>query len=532
MNSLKRIFTSAIVMIALAIPLYASDLCCPAAGSLAFHSTLAGTQFGGVGSPVGFGLGNMTFDPVRNRARVRMRAWGIGEEISSAGLFLRSSSGTMSQVLQLTDTTDVFDDRGELDRWITVTPELMSDILANPSNYWFTVATPQYATGAIAGALAPSFTFGGAFSGSAIVGGTGASDGGGALSVQIVPTPNGTGHILSYSFVPMGIGNQITGLELREGAAGANGALFINLSGAATLTDGRLAGSVPLTAEQAHLLMTAPWNYHIVANTADFPAGAVRAQFSAVRHELFFPIVAATHGASQTVWESDLRLFNPSFDSTATVLIEFFSAGQANGFAGVAVPTRSVVLTIAPRGVEVIDNVMSTLFDLETGSGALRISSDERIIATGQLFDDRRNASAGTVGQTIYAMTLCDAHARGIITGVAGERAGISAGFRHRSNIGLFNPTGFPVRVRLELTNRTGELIATRALTLNPYEQVQYPLMGSLGLFANSTADLTAGSVSFEAEAPIFVYASVVDNRSADPNLILAVGDNSVHPLQ
>jgi hypothetical protein len=43
MNSLKRIFTTAVVISALAMPLYASDLCCPAAGSLAFHSTLTGT---------------------------------------------------------------------------------------------------------------------------------------------------------------------------------------------------------------------------------------------------------------------------------------------------------------------------------------------------------------------------------------------------------------------------------------------------------------------------------------------------------
>lgn len=505
----------------------ADHLCCPRPGSLSFTTSLAGMQLGGTqGSPAGFGRGFVTLDPQRNQVTLRAHAAGLAGEVSGASIFER---GITQPFLTFTDAENTFDEFGSFERTITVTPAQMAMLVADPGRFDFAVTTPGFPVGAVRGPLVNLHSLRGTFSGRSVIGSTGAVTAGGGLNAFITPGTGG-GSNLNFSFTPTGIGNDITALELRQGAAGINGPLVATLAQNAALTNGRLTGSVPIDAATARELQTNPQNFHIVANTPQFQSGAARAQFGATHTELFFPVVGSLRGVGATQWETDLRIFNASHDRTATVTIEFFPAGQNNlGANGTPNPANVTVVTISPRNVRVFDDALSTLFGVQTTSGALRITSDQPLAATGRVFNDQRPAGRGTIGQTIDALTICHASSRGIIPGVAGA---LSAGTNIplRTNVGLFNPTAQTVTVRFDIRGEAGRSVGNRTTALAPFAQMQMPLFGPAGLFPDATADVPSGAISFEASAPIFVYASVIDNTSGDSNLILPVEDTA--PVQ
>jgi hypothetical protein len=72
----------------------------------------------------------------------------------------------------------------------------------------------------------------------------------------------------------------------------------------------------------------------------------------------------------------------------------------------------------------------------------------------------------------------------------------------------------------LELCDGGGALLSQLQLTLMPWMQLQMPLSGSNGLFNNVAGDLATSSVYFLSGAPVFAYASVIDNPSGDASYV------------
>jgi putative membrane protein len=517
---LSSLSAAASLLCLLSLPLSAASNC-PAAGSLSFTTTLSGSQFGGLGSPNAFGNGTLTIDPATNQGTLQISTAGLGS-ITGSGLFL-NTGGTSQQVLPFTDASNTFQN-GSLDRAITLTPALINQILANPSAYSFQVATGDMPNGALTGQLMPMQSFGGSFSGAAVTGSTGATTGGGSFSASIAPNASGTGSVLNYSFVPTGIGSSITGLELRQGTTGTNGSLVTNLSGSTTLTNGRVTGSVPLTTAQAQQLMTNPSGFYLVANNAQFPAGAIRSQFGAAMHELYFPVAGSVAGAAGNRWETDLEIFNTSSAASATVMVELLPTGQSNNTSTNGLnASNTAVFTVAPRSLNSLTGSIQSLFNLTSTLGALRITSDQPLVATARIYDDQRTAGRGTTGAIVPAQTLCDAVSRGVLVGVTTPaRAGNAA---MRTNVGFFNPNATPVTVNFNLGNEQGVSIGTTSMTLPPFSQSQMALAGTNALFGTGTLSTVGGALSFQATAPIFAYASMVDNTSGDTSLVMAQED-------
>jgi hypothetical protein len=504
----------------------ADQLCCPPAGALNFTSSLTGMQFGGTaGSTTGFGRSFITLNPEQNQITVRAHAAGIGPQITGARLVERNGSQLF---VMLTDDDNLFDSSGTLERTVTVTQAQMDQLLANPSAFDFVITTAGFPGGALRGSLLSLYSLGGTLSGTTLVGDPGAVDAGGGLTLFITPDDDGNS-ILTYSFTPSGIGNSITALELRQGASGEEGTIVTHLAQNATLLDGRLRGSIEISPLIARQLMTNPGDFHVIARTSEFPSGAARAQLSPIRHELYFPVVGSVAGVGGSQWETDLRIFNASHTVVATVTLEFFPAGRDNLTNGTMNPANVAVVVIPPRGVETLDSAMNVLFGLSTTAGALRITSDQPIAATGRVFNDLRGEGRGTVGLTIDALTLCHATSRGVITGLASARAA-GTDIPLRTNLGFFNPTPHNVTAHFEVRGPLGTRIGLRTITLAPFSQLQMPLFGAAGLFPDATADLPSGTVTFEASAPIFVYASVIDNVSSDSNQVLPVPDVGLLP--
>lgn len=494
----------------------ANHLSCPEAGSLTLGATLSGNQFGRTGtSPNGFGTAWLTVDPATGQATLQMNVAGIGPDITEVTLTRLDGSA----IGTFTDAEHQIHN-GRLESTIKLTDAQMQDVLMNPTNYSLVVSTDEFPSGAIRGNLNSDLLLGGTLSGTRVAGAHG------AYVIRIVPDASaGAGNVmLQYDFLANGIGDQITGIELRDPGVGIGGDPILTLSNAATLTEGRLSGSVPISADLAAEILANPGGFSLQVNTAANPSGAIAGTMSLGANEIFLPVVASAHTGLNR-WDTDLRLFNTSYEQTATAMVEFFQNGWTS-----AKPAQAVLITIPPRGMRAFDNAMDTLFSMANGMGALRITSSVPIIATGRIFDDQRGAGRGTFGQTIAGLTACDAMSRAVLTGLTSVHTGSSEHFQQRSNIGFFNPTAQSVTVLLELRNDAGTVVATRALTLQPFLQTQLSLTGSSGLFNELSSDLQNGTVSYEASAPIFVYGSVIDNTSGDANFLLPSEDIAVRP--
>jgi putative membrane protein len=528
---LTKVLTVFAAVLILASPLSAQN-CLDNSTGLTFTSSLSGSQFGGQGSPSGLGNSSISIDPNTGVATVTLNTSGLGGTITGAGLNRNGTNGGSSQsVLSFTDADNTFDQDGSLTRTLTLSPTLLNEILANPSNFSIGVNTGEFPDGALSGSLMQAQSYAGTFSGSSVVGDTsGSTNGGGSFTADITPSTSGTGSVLNYSFTPTGIGNNLTGFGLYQGQAGTNGTLFQSLSTGGTLTNGRLTGSIPLTAAQAQQLMTNPSGFYLSASTSQFPNGAIRSQFGTASNEWFLPVAGSVRGRFNTTWQTALQIYNASPSTRATVTVQLLAAGQSNFSGGSMNATNVGTLTVPAGGVSTLNNSLEGLFNLNTGTGALRILSDQPIVVTERIYD-AAGGSDGSDAQQIYAMTRCEALTRGVLIGAANANdngTGLSAATR--TSIGFFNPNAVAVTVNLTSTSANGVgngdgTTTAQTITLQPFQQTQMPLMGTNGLF--TTAGFRGGAVTFIASAPIFAYTSTTNNSTGDTHVLMAKEDQS-----
>ena len=65
------------------------------------------------------------------------------------------------------------------------------------------------------------------------------------------------------------------------------------------------------------------------------------------------------------------------------------------------------------------------------------------------------------------------------------------------------------------------ETFGTQVITLGAFMHTQTALAGENGLFTSETSDFAGRSATFLASAPLFAYASIVDNDSGDASFVL-----------
>lgn len=498
-------------------------------GTLAYSSSLYGSQFGGTGSSTGSGTGCFRIDPSNNTASVSLDATGISGSNRTASLVRRNSNGTMTTVLTLTNDQNTFDTDGTFDLDdIDLSQSLLNEILANPGNFSLVVGNQDYPSGALSGSLSSGRSYSGTFSGGSVVGSTGSTTGGGTFTADIVPNPNGSGSLLNYSFTPTGIGDSITSLGLYSGMIGTNGTLSQSLSNGGTLTNGRLTGSVAISNTLAQQLMTNPGGFYLSANTSQFPQGAVRAQVGATQYELFLPVAGSARGQFNSQWQTDLQILNEASGGDANVVVQMLGSGQSNASNGSLNAMHTANIGVLARATASRSNALSSLYGMNSGMGALRLVSDQPIIAIARIYDVNGD-NGGTTAQPIYAMRRDEALASGVLVGAPAGNNGNGNGNDNsaRTNIGFFNPNNMTVTVNLTWQSgrgmNSGDAEATNTLTLAPYEQRQMPLMGTNGAFASLQNGSSSGNVvGFQASAPIFAYSSVVNNGNGDAHVLMA----------
>jgi hypothetical protein len=241
-----------------------------------------------------------------------------------------------------------------------------------------------------------------------------------------------------------------------------------------------------------------------------------------VAENLYIPVAGVVAGANNTLFRTDVRIFNPSTQRDLGVTLHFLPQGMN----GANISGR--VVNVPKRQMVVLDNVVGNFFGMPSGSiGAIRIDSDEDfdydIVADSRTYTDSPNATApGTFGQFIPALNVTEARAKTVVLHLAWTQ-------EFRSNIGVMNPSNEEVTVRANLYSNDGARggTANATLVIPPKSMRQVPVSDFFG-----GVFIPNGYVTFEATAPVFTWGSVIDNRSGDPIYVPGAEDKAeVRPL-
>jgi len=147
---------------------------------------------------------------------------------------------------------------------------LLDEIRANPANFYINVHNAEFPGGAVRGQLESATVFQSALAGGAAEVPTGDPDGSGFSTIAV------TAGQVQYFFATSNI-NQATAAHIHRGLPRVAGGIVV---GFPTPAVGSASSGTVAVADQALLneIRSNPTGFYVNVHTADFPAGAVRAQ--------------------------------------------------------------------------------------------------------------------------------------------------------------------------------------------------------------------------------------------------------------
>lgn len=223
----------------------------------------------------------------------------------------------------------------------------------------------------------------------------------------------------------------------------------------------------------------------------------------------FIPAAARATGAANTYWVTDVAIANLT-GNVATCNLAYLVKNQQNS------SPLNVSLVLEAGQQRLVEDLFSSLFGLDAGNGALRITASHPDVKTTSRTYNAAGAN-GTYGQFIPSLSREQA----LEPGLVGSLLQLQESPRFRTNIGLVNLTELTVQAEINLYLGDGSLAGVRTETLLPYEMVQLDrIYGSIG--AGTVDSGFAVVKALTAGGRILAYASVVDNASGDPIFIPA----------
>lgn len=465
----------------------------------------------------GFGNATVTFDSMRQNITVTITVANLGSPITAAHIH-RGAAGVAGGVV-IGFTTLASFVGGKLTGTFPIDPTVVTanEILQNPSNFYVNVHTQQFPGGAIRGQLSAVSgtvqTFAADLRGNNETPPNSSTATGSAIVT--IDTINNT---LTFDVTESGVTNP-SAAHIHPGAAGVAGIVLIAFTSSTTVfTNGRVSGTISgIDAGTINNIITNPAGFYVNVHSPAFPGGEIRGQLTAANE---YDVAVAGHVTGiGTVFVTDTRVFNPSYDTAVNALLEFFAAGSGPN----ATASSTFTVNIPSRGTAILDDVAGAAGLNVTGTGAIRITSAETLASTSRIFSDQRSAGKGTFGQGVPAQPRANSLRRGVMAQLSNTSAS-------RTNIGFFNPNTASVTVRLELRDNAGTLVGSNPLTLQALSQQQNSIGTYFpGVDLSNAQNLT---LSFDASAPIDAYASVIDNVSTDPTFVPAQQDTGVAASQ
>lgn len=235
---------------------------------------------------------------------------------------------------------------------------------------------------------------------------------------------------------------------------------------------------------------------------------AIPSEISATRYVV--PGIADLNNGAAN-FHSDMRIYNGGATS-ATATLTYYPQGNPGG------SVTATPITIAPGEVKAYDNVLPSLFGVTNSGGSvlLTTSAASKLVATGRTYSI--DSKGGTFGQFIPGVTPPEGIG-------AGDRPlqilQLEQSQNFRSNLGLDELTGNPVKVRVSLFLPDSKVTPSTEVDLQPNEFRQ--LNGVIGGMnpgntynARITVEVIGGT------GRVTAYGSVVDNATQDPTYVPA----------
>ena len=211
------------------------------------------------------------------------------------------------------------------------------------------------------------------------------------------------------------------------------------------------------------------------------------------------PSASRTTGANDSFWSTDLEVNNGGTE-TATFKLVWLPADTDNSLA-----TQSTAFTLVAGEVARFEDVISSVFGIDKGNGALAVISDRDYLF---VFSRTYNLSdTGTFGSAVPGVAeddIANASIRKRVLFFSEDDA-------YRTNLVFQNGTRDTVTVQWERFSGDGSMIDSGQTTLPPWGNTQINrVFGDQAPIESAYMDLWSESGRF------LVFSSVVDNGSND----------------
>jgi hypothetical protein len=213
------------------------------------------------------------------------------------------------------------------------------------------------------------------------------------------------------------------------------------------------------------------------------------------------PIAGHLPGANGSSWTTDISLTNNDATATEAQLVFHSDAG--------ATVSRSVHLS-GGSSLLLDDAVRPDSFPGANPAGwigQLEVRSAGNVSASARTFTSA--TSGGTYGSAYESYDPAVLSSNGAVAGL------VNSG-RYRSNVAYSNSSGAIAVVSYDLRGEDGVLLAHNLLTVPAHSTLQIALARDVA----SSADDSRILLEWSSTTPLYVLASVVDNRSNDPTNI------------
>lgn len=335
-----------------------------------------------------------------------------------------------------------------------------------------------------------------------------------------VVTVDGTS--VQYTILVSGI-ERPTQMHIDAGTPGVGGDAVIDLH--PTFIGGNATGVAIADRAVVTAIARDPGRYFVNVRNAEFPRGAIGGRLSGTATtgllHAEFPVVGKVSGLNDTNFVTDLRLLNNG-SVPAYVQLEYY--GQS---AGMNALTATANVTVGAGEQRVLEDVVGTTLGISSGMGGLVIDSDQPVVTSIRVLNDRRAEGAGTAGFAAGPSEAATSGTIGFLTNNAD----------YRTNIGCFNPgnpSGALARRRAQdvasdgaradslildevsvtfVAHRTsdGSVLATQTVSVAGGALVQQPASFWLKHDAEDQFYVT-----WISDGPLHVYASVIDTKTGD----------------
>jgi len=220
------------------------------------------------------------------------------------------------------------------------------------------------------------------------------------------------------------------------------------------------------------------------------------------------PSSARVGGQGGSFYTTDLAVANPT-GADATVTVKFLGHDD-DGRNG-----AEKTVTVGAGKAVAYEDVLGSLFGLESGYGAIRVRSAAQLVVAGQT--GTPGPSGGTFGQSVPAMSDGDVIVRARPAAIAAVREDAKS----RTNLVLANATEATLVVDVALLDANGAQLASKSYTLAPLGMTQVTqVVRDLGVSADVQNGVLLLSTA-RADAAFAAYASVIDRTTNDPRTLL-----------